>query len=116
MIPSVGRIVHYVLTEQDATAINRRRSHANAHLVEHIEASNGVQVHVGNAVKAGEVYPMIITRVWGSTEESAVNGQLFLDGNDLYWLTSVAQTKIPPAGAENDQADVVGTWYQPPRL
>lgn len=87
-IPTIGRIVHYRVNEQDAEAINRRREHAKAHLDDHCVNANGVQIHVGNRVSAGDVFPMMITRVWGDTPESAVNGQLFLDGNDIYWVTS----------------------------
>jgi hypothetical protein len=107
MIPSVGRIVHYTLNEQDAEAINRRRSHARAHMPEHQANSNGVQVHVGNAVSAGEVYPLVITKVCSHhapTEGTAVNGQVLLDGNDLYWATSV------------DEGEGQGHWAVPPRV
>jgi hypothetical protein len=90
-IPSIGRIVHYTLSEQDAEAVNKRREDTRRSLQDHRENSNGVQVHVGNSVSAGEVYPMIITRVWGASEESAVQGQVFLDGNDLLWVTSVSE-------------------------
>jgi hypothetical protein len=89
-VPTIGRIVHYTLSEQDADAINRRRADARAHFAEHQENANGVQVHVGNNVQAGDVCPLIITRVWGNTPESSVNGQVLLDGNDLFWATSVA--------------------------
>lgn len=89
-IPTIGRIVHYTLAEQDAQAINKRRTDASRQMQTHRENSNGVQVHVGNAVSVGDVYPMIITCVWGTTPESSVNGQVFLDGNDLLWVTSVA--------------------------
>lgn len=86
--PTVGRIVQYVMREQDAEAINRRRQHARDHMDEHRANSNGVQVHVGNEVKAGDVFPLVITRVWGSDPTSAFNGQVLLDGNDLFWATS----------------------------
>ena len=95
MIPTIGRIVHYRLGAQDAEAINRRRSHARAHLNEHRDNSNGVQIHVGNDVKEGDAFPMIITRVWGDTPTSAVNGQVFLDGSDLFWGTSVCVGEGP---------------------
>ena len=85
--PSVGRIVHYTLSQQDALHINKRRKDAAAHLSTHVQNSTGVQIHVGNGVAAGEVYPMVITRVWGGS--GLVNGQVLLDGNDLLWVTSV---------------------------
>ncbi|WP_461118917.1 hypothetical protein [Saccharothrix stipae] len=91
--PSVGRIVHYTLSEQDAAAINKRRKDAgnlNAAGVTLASQELGAQIHTGNQVSAGDVYPMIIVRVWGDQPTSAVNGQVFLDGNDLFWATSVS--------------------------
>lgn len=88
-VPTIGRIVHYTLHETDADEINRRRHHANKYISEHQERADGSLVHVGNDVSAGETYPMLITRLWGDEPDSAVNGQVFLDGNDTYWATSV---------------------------
>jgi hypothetical protein len=97
--PTIGRIVHYKLSTQDAEAINRRRKDSR----EHWQRTPGVTVkptgdqrHVGNAALPGDVFPMLITRIWGldldiqaSTAERLVNGQVFLDGNDVLWATSV---------------------------
>lgn len=92
--PSIGRIVHYRLHEQDAAAINARRVKATGHAREHGhgmgEHPAGHQVHNGNTVAAGDVYPMVITRVWGDQPTSSVNGQVLLDGNDMHWVTSVS--------------------------
>lgn len=71
--PSIGRIVHYTLSAQDAVRIRAGR--------ERLECEEG------NQPVSGEVYPMIITRVWGPNSE--VNGQVLLDGNDTLWVTSV---------------------------
>ncbi|MHB9075810.1 MAG: hypothetical protein ACYC6G_20095 [Desulfobaccales bacterium] len=87
-VPTIGRTVLFRLTKEQAKAINRRRFHAHAHLDEHIANSNGVQIHVGNEVKEGDAFPMVITRVWGDTPQCCVNGQVMLDGNDLFWVTS----------------------------
>jgi hypothetical protein len=89
MKPTIGRIVHYRLSAQDAEAINRRRNHAFNHRDAHHANANGVQLHQGNSVSEGDVYPMMITRVWGNEPTSYVNGQVMLDGNDLHWATSV---------------------------
>jgi hypothetical protein len=104
MIPSIGRIVHYCLSEQDATQINKRRADAAAHMEEHRENSTGVAVHVGNNVVAGQVFPLVITRAWGAAEGSAVNGQVLLDGTDTLWVTSVSEG----AGERH--------WIAPPRV
>ncbi len=91
MIPSQGRIVAYILSEADAIEINRRRADAAAKLDWHRENKTGAVVHSGNPVTAGDTYPMVITKVWGPSEGSAVNGQLLLDGNDTLWVTSRTQ-------------------------
>jgi hypothetical protein len=90
--PTVGRIVIYTLSEQDAELINGRRLAAGAHSREHSE-HNGTVLHVGNQVTVHDSFPMVITRVLGSTAlgEYLVNGSVVLDGNDLHWATSVKQ-------------------------
>lgn len=95
MIPSIGRIVHYTLTEGNAKQITRLR----------IDSGVGSSfARVGNTPSAGEVYPMLITRLWTDNpdQHSVVQGQVFLDGNDSLWVTSVKQ------------GDNEGQWHQPP--
>lgn len=104
MIPTIGRTVHYTLSEQDAAEINRRRGDAQAQIQAHRENANGVQIHIGNSVSASDVYPLVITRVWGNTEGSLVNGQVLLDGSDSLWVTSVSEG----AGERH--------WIVPPRV
>lgn len=87
--PAVGDQTLYQLTEHDAVAINQRRHAGTAHRREHLDRADGTTVHTGNAVAAGDVYPLTITKVWGDTPSSAINGQVHLDGNDLHWATSV---------------------------
>lgn len=87
--PTIGRIVHYMLSGLDADQINKRRRDASQ---SGISAQNsGAQVHVGNSVSAGDVYPLVITRVWPGSSNGSVNGQVLLDGNDLFWATSVSE-------------------------
>lgn len=96
-IPTSGRIVHYTLSEDDAKRINKRRDDAvaTAHANKQNPEATGKQVHIGNVAREGEVYPMMIVRVWGTTPESAVNGQVLLDGNDTLWVTSVTAGEGP---------------------
>lgn len=92
--PSIGRIVHYTLTDSDAEQINRRRADAVRNMHMHrAGVADGSQVHVGNEVYAEEVYPLLITRVWLTPE--SVNGQVLLDGNDTLWATSVTEGEGP---------------------
>jgi hypothetical protein len=92
MIPSLGRIVHLRLSEGCAATINGQR--------------NDSEALRGNPVKEGDVFPLLITKVWGgvTTESTIVNGQVFLDGNDHLWVTSVLQ------------GDGAGQWFEPPRV
>ena len=84
MKPTVGRIIHYTITTDEAEQINRRRADAAISA----GTATGFVLHTGNRAEAGQVFPLLITRVWGDQPESAVNGQLFLDGNDTLWVTS----------------------------
>lgn len=87
-VPSLGRIVHYRLGPEDVKQINRRRTTGAAIAAQILVWPAGAQAHIGNEVKEGDVFPMIITRVWGTEPTSAVNGQVLLDGTDVFWATS----------------------------
>lgn len=85
--PTVGRIVYYKISAQDAEEINRRRDDFNANKAE-TKLENwqkGAQAHVGNAVSEGQIYAMIIVAVWS---DECINGKVFLDGNDDFWALS----------------------------
>lgn len=87
---TVGRIVHYVVNDIVAEEINRRRTNSLS-IKERIEKNEwniGAQAHIGNHVEEGEEYPMIITKVWDKNR-GLVSGQVFLDGNDVYWAQSI---------------------------
>lgn len=105
MKPTVGRILHYRLSEQDAEAINRRRT-TGAAIAERIQAEKwplGAQAHIGNGANAGDVVPLIVVTVHDEPQLS-VNGQAMLDGNDTFWATSRHEGTEP------------GTWSWPPRV
>lgn len=80
----LGQIVQYVLTKDDVQHINARRA---------LDATSAqartVVIAHGNPIREGDVFPLIITRLWGDAHNSAVNGQVLLDGNDSLWVTSV---------------------------
>lgn len=87
MNPTVGRILHYTLSKTDAERISKLPSNQNPHY-------------------AGDVLPLLVCRVWPNefgTDKSGVNGQVFLDGSDSLWVTSVGE------GAGE------GQWSWPPR-
>lgn len=96
-----GCIVHYVLTEKDAAEINRRRF-PNAGHVDTLWPM-GAQAHVGNHVGVGQHFPMIIVKVTYAEpvkleDELNVNGQVFLDGNDVLWTQAVKFDKDKEPG------------------
>lgn len=129
MQPSIGRIVLYTLTEEDAKQINRRRT-SGADIAERIKNNSlvesalnikqaggvfppmwplGAQAHIGNAATAGEQFPCVIVRVWPNEFGAGVpgiNGQVLLDANDQLWITSVGECPEPKPG----------TWNWPPRV
>jgi hypothetical protein len=83
--PILGETLLYKLSEQEAAQINKRRDDA---LRERARAAeSGYVVHTGNRVTTGDLYPLVVTRVWGG---GCVNGQVLLDGNDQLWACSVA--------------------------
>lgn len=89
IVPTPGRIVIYCLSAANAEAINRRRADARRMIDWHREHKTGAMVHVGNDVKEGDTFPMIVSRVWGDTPDCYVNGSVMLDGTDTLWATSV---------------------------
>jgi hypothetical protein len=94
---SPGCTVLYTVTASQANAVNKRRSDA----VRFPNPETGQIIHVGNEVREGDVFPLVVVRVWVGNR---VNGQLFLDGNDHLWITSASEGAGP------------GFWFWPPRV
>lgn len=91
MAATVGAIVLYTLTADDADAVNRRRGYADLKKNHSMDpgftvVATGEQVHIGNEAHEGDVLPMLVVAEHGS---GYVNGQVFLDGTDTLWVTSV---------------------------
>jgi hypothetical protein len=108
--PTIGKMVWYTLSEQDADEINRRRLDAGAFTRKIGEETahqpvlpgergrTGHVLHAGNQVTEGDVCAATVVRVWGGM---TVNLQVHLDGNDTYWATSRVEGDKP------------GTWEVP---
>lgn len=104
MQPTIGRIVIYKITEQQAAQANERRD-AEQWAHGYQKGPNN-KVFSGNRITAGDEVPLIVVRVWPheyGTDVPGVNGQAFLDGNDSIWITSAAE------GSEH------GQWHWPER-
>lgn len=89
MDPTIGRIVHYTLSQLDAELIASKRGYASMHAAP----------IASNAVHAGDVYPAMVVRTFGG---DAVNLRVLLDGEDTYWACS------------RTLGDQPGTWAWPP--
>jgi hypothetical protein len=86
MAPMVARIVQYQLSEADVARINLHRGRCTVH---------------ANRSYVGDILPLLILRV---CPDGSVNGQVFLDGDDTLWVTSVRE------------GDTRGTWASPARV
>lgn len=84
--PTVGRIVYYKLSEQDALSINKRRKDFQEDPKK--EIGTGEQYHVGNRVEVGQIVAAIVVAVWSPT---LLNLKCMLDGNDDLWVTGAQQ-------------------------
>ena len=119
-VPTVGRIVHYKLAVDDALAIGVQRQptyhESRPGLIGPDNHVTKVYDKNGNPASRGDIYPMLITRVWGDTETSHVNGQVFLDGNDCLWVTSVQQALIDDAFDGEPDSLPERYWMFPPRV
>ena len=111
MQPTIGRIVHYTLTQDDADAINVRRADFRAFEASHPHPhepgqprATGHIAHVGNWAEAGQTYPAMVVRTFSDETGGLANLQVWLDGNDTFWVTSCAEGTGP------------GTWAWPPRV
>ncbi|WP_282265584.1 hypothetical protein [Stenotrophomonas sp. PS02298] len=104
---SIGRLVHYVLSLEDAAKINGVRTNGAAIQDRILEDkwSIGAQAHIGNTVSAGDVLPAMVVRVLPCQQ---ANLQVFLDGNDVFWATSRAEAA--PGRTEP------GRWHWPARV
>jgi hypothetical protein len=47
--------------------------------------------HDGNDIHLNDTFPMLIVREWEEGKEHFANGQVFLDGNDVLWVSAVQQ-------------------------
>lgn len=111
MQPTIGRIVHYTLTDQDASAINKRRADFEAFrrslagpAEPGMPGATGHMAHVGNHAAEGDVCPAMVVRLFEHAAPGCANLQVHLDGTDTYWATS------------RYEGDQPGHWAWPPRI
>lgn len=84
-VPGLGQIVHYTLTEIDASVITTRRERARQASGEppHPPATGGADVHTG------DVYAATVVRV--RSLDGEVNLQVLLDGDDAHWVEGASE-------------------------
>ncbi len=111
-----GRIVYYVFSEQAAIEVMRRRTSAQS-IAERIKVLAwpvGAQAHIGNDVKAGDILPAMVLRVWG--DSGCSNLKVILDGSDEYWATSVSFDDTKQPGTWHWMFEGQSTRYDPNKL
>lgn len=113
--PSIGRIVHYQLTQGDVDAIHHQRR-LREQLITAAAAVSPTDSALrkatswqfgfsGNACSEGDIYPAMIVRIWpGST---TVQLRVLLDGGDDYWATSRSHS------SHEDGRPEFGRWSWP---
>lgn len=89
MKPTIGRIVHYRLSDKDVGLLRMWCTQSGAECA---------------PVSEGQLVAMIITAVSLTAEQHFVNGQCFLDGELRYWVKGA------------DFGEMPGTWSWPPRV
>lgn len=89
MLPTIGQIVLYRLSEYDAKNIDVRQPQAD-------EAGG----YLRNPVAEGQVLPAVVVATFGG---AAANLKVLLDGAGDYWATS------------RTEGDQPGQWSWPPK-
>ncbi len=84
----LGRIVLYRIGPADLIAMRSTRGHDATIASPRGPATPGVvSARTPTMPAAGDVFPMIITKA--NKDTGAVNGQVFLDGEDTLWVEGV---------------------------
>lgn len=101
----IGYIGVYTMTADDANQVNRRRTDAaltmgieNTRIPPEVRPAGapgrlGTQRHVGKDHALGDQLPCIVVF---TPDGILADLQVFLDGNDTLWLTSVTQVQNTP--------------------
>ena len=112
--PTIGRIVHYVLSAADVAKIHRNRGHT-------------FSSHEFNEVRSGQVCPAIVVAVSTHCDVIKniivrVNLKVLLDGTDGIWVTEVESNSMighPVPGtwswpSKTEPETVRGEWREKP--
>jgi len=106
--PALGAIVEYELTADDAKDITARRRTSSGK--EARMAFPHARGFSGSDVTEGDIFPLIVTKVIDEAN-GIYSGQVFLDGDDTYWVQSIgadAATGVPPVNVDVPYASQVG--------
>jgi hypothetical protein len=69
IVPTKDRVAWYVLSADDAKAINK-------------------SLHVGKSVAEGDICPAMVVETFGDKPDSYVNLKVILGGGENFWATS----------------------------
>jgi hypothetical protein len=113
---TLGRTVHYTLTEADAVRINRRRTDGASIATRMARESQnlspphwpyGAQAHIGLPATAADILPAVVVYVNEPLQRCDL--QVFLRGNDVLFVTDVKEGPDP-------QGNILGCWQWPARI
>src|SRR5580765_3370402 len=88
---TIGEMVVYVLSAEDAERVNRRRTSGES-IGERVRSGSwplGAQAHIGEGVEEFEAFPALVVAAYGDAltgEGEEVNLKVFLDGTDELWV------------------------------
>lgn len=103
-MPTLGRVLLYMLSATDADEVNRRRTSGPA-IRQGIDKGQwpiGAQAHIGNPAAEGQAFPADVVRV---RPGGIINLQVKLDGTDTLWVQGAVQAE--------DGKLTPGTWQWP---
>lgn len=112
MFPVIGDVALYKLSESDVELINRRRTTSesvrNRIRRNPPEWPEGAQAHVGDPVSAGELLPLVVTKVDPASQR--MSGQVLLNGSDTHFVAGVELVVdgVPAEGQAITQDDQLG--------
>ena len=101
---TVGRMLHYVVSEFDAAQIKQQRNDRAP------ENKDGTWNPMGNSVDAGQHLASVVVYVWNK-DSGMVNLKCLLDGYDDFWATNIMPDSAYEAREGEDREPNTHTWH-----
>lgn len=103
---SIGDLIRYTLTADDAETANRRRVPGepqqtyDMYAGKYVSEGKGRIIHHGSQVSEGDEFTAMVVRVNNHDDgANTVNLHVFLDGNDALWIEDYSIPETPASGS-----------------